>query len=301
MPDDFEPTLTWVVKKAKMDFPADNADHYLAVMAAYSLYFAIINMTSHCVFLCWNKKYTSLEPGKRTEYRANVIAIFHSVIAVFLSSLGMWWVCRPGENVFNSNQCIDTPKYIHLWALMHSVGYFIVDTINYIFLVKEKKPSDMQNIGHHIIAITTFCGTLFFMNFTVVFGVMLLFVEVSTPFVCIRWLIYAHDAQGSVWNAVNSIMIFLSFLLGRLTFQLYILFTFGYPKLTKMFKESTMPYWKVTILMQMFAAITIAAFMNIYWMWLIIKQLARVIQRIVGGESGNAFSAGGPLPDGMDG
>lgn len=194
MPDDFEPTLTWVVKKAKQDFPADNADHYLAVMAVYALYFAFTNLICHCVFLCWNKKYTGLAPAKRTEYRANVVAIIHSIVAVFLSSLGMWWVCRPGENVFNNNQCLDTPKYIHLWALMHSVGYFIIDTINLVFLTKEKGPYEYQIIGHHVIAMVTFCGTLFFMNFTVVFGVMLLFVEVSTPFICIRWLIYAHDA-----------------------------------------------------------------------------------------------------------
>lgn len=103
-----------------------------------------------------------------------------------------------------------------------------------------------------------------------------------------------------MWNAINSIFIFFVFLIGRLMFQLYVLFTFGYPKLTTMFKETSMPYWKVTLLMQMCAAITIAAFMNIYWMWLIIKQCARVLQRCAGGGT-NAFSAGGPLPDDMDG
>ena len=160
----------------------------------------------------------------------------------------MWWVCRPGENVFNNEECLDTPKYIHLWALMHTVGYFIVDTFNLVFLMKDKRPYDYQMIVHHIIAITTFCGTLVFMNFTVVFGCMLLFVEVSTPFICIRWLIYAHNAQDSCWNAVNSVLIFFSFLVGRMMFQLFILFTYGFPKLTKMFKELDMPYWKVTLL-----------------------------------------------------
>ena len=87
------------------------------------------------------------------------------------------------------------------------------------------------------------------MNFTVVFGVMLLFVEVSTPFICIRWLIYAHEAEGSKWNTLNSVVIFCTFLSGRLIFQMYILFGYGYPLLTNMFKEIDMPYWKVTLLL----------------------------------------------------
>ena len=168
---------------------------------------------------------------------------------------------------------------------MHSVGYFIVDSINLAFLIKDKRSYDWQLIFHHIIAIITFCGTLFFLNFTVIFGVMLLFVEVSTPFICIRWLIYAHGVESSVWNNVNSFCIFLTFFFGRMLFQIYILFTYGYPLLTNMFREEDLPYWKVTLLMQMYAAITVAAVMNVYWMWLIIKQIARIIRRIWTGDN----------------
>ena len=63
-------------------------------------------------------------------------------------------------------------------------------------------------------------------------------------------------------------------------FQLYILFAFGYPLLTKMFRDLDMEWWEVTLLLQMYLAISIAAFMNVYWMWLIVKQVARVIQRM---------------------
>ena len=219
MPDDFEWSLSWVVKKADTNFPRDNAEHYIQVMAAYCLYFAILNIVAHCTFLCFNETYTKItESSKRTAYRANVLSIVHSIVSVALSSLGMWWVCDYDKNVFNDSQCMNTPKYIHLWALMHSVGYFIVDTFNLVVLIKDKKPNDYQLIGHHIIAIVTFSGTLVFMNFTVVFGVMLLFVEVSTPFICIRWLIYCHGAQRSPWNMANSVLIFFTFLIGRLMF-----------------------------------------------------------------------------------
>ena len=247
-------------------------------MALYCLYFVILNTIVHGIFLWKNKLYNQFDAKKRTEYRAYLISMVHSIVSVFLSSLGMWWVCRIGKNVYNDFECMNTPKYIHLWALMHSVGYFIVDTFDLIFLIPDKKAYDYQIIAHHIISIATFCGTLVFMNFTVVFGVMLLFVEVSTPFICIRWFLYAHGLQHTIWNKINSVVCFFTFLIGRLLFQLYILFWYGYPLLNTMF-QTEMPYWKVSILFLMYFAITVSAFANIYWMWLIINQIVRLVKR----------------------
>ena len=112
-------------------------------MASYCLYFAILNLIAHGLFLCCNKTYTEkLEPHKRTEYRANVLSIVHATVSVILASLGMWFVCGDGKSVFNDKRCMNTPKYIHLWALMHSVGYFIIDTFNLVFLIKDKRGYD---------------------------------------------------------------------------------------------------------------------------------------------------------------
>ena len=52
-----------------------------------------------------------------------------------------------------------------------------------------------------------------------------------------------------------------------------------------MFKEVDMPYWKVTVLLQMYLAITVSAFMNVYWMWLIVMQIVRIIRRAVSGDT----------------
>lgn len=62
------------------------------------------------------------------------------------------------------------------------------------------------------------------------------------------------------------------------------MFAYGYPLLTGYFKEEDMPYWKVTLLLQMYLAITISAFMNVYWMWLIVMQIVRVVRRMIIGD-----------------
>ena len=61
------------------------------------------------------------------------------------------------------------------------------------------------------------------MDFMVVFGVMLLFMEISTIFVSLRWLLYTHGYGGSIWYALNAGMMFLTFLFGRLIYQVYII------------------------------------------------------------------------------
>ena len=137
-------------------------------------------------------------------------------------------------------------------------------------------------IGHHVIAFMTFVGTLAFMNWTVVFGVMLLFVEVSTTYICIRWLLYTHKQHRTVCHTINALTIFLTFLLGRLVFQLGVLFGIGYPRLIDMFQDEALSWYKVFLVIFMFLAITVSALMNVFWMWLIINQMKRIANRSPG-------------------
>ena len=72
--------------------------------------------------------------------------------------------------------------------------------------------------AHHIIAITTYYQTLYFMDFMVVFGCMLMFMEISTPFMAFRWLFFRHGMHESKWYAASSAGLFLTFLFGRIFF-----------------------------------------------------------------------------------
>jgi len=139
-----------------------------------------------------NKRYLKLDRKKQGEYRASIISPIHAVICVIFAVAAMFYVCGEGQTVFNNEHCLETPRYLHIWALVNSCAYFIADTFNIVIWKGDFDAYDKQMIGHHIIATVTFMGTLAFMNFTVVFGVMLLFVEVSTPYICMRWILYTH-------------------------------------------------------------------------------------------------------------
>lgn len=145
-------------------------------------------------------------------------------MCVILSTIAMFYICPDGKTVFNNDLCMNTPRYIHVWALLHSCGYFIVDFVFFFFLVGGRTTLDYQTYAHHIIATLTFYQTLYFMDFMIVFGVMLLFMEISSIFLSFRWLLFKHDMSQSRLYGVNSILSFVSFLFGRLIFQLYIVF-----------------------------------------------------------------------------
>ena len=108
------------------------------------------------------------------------------------------------------------------------------------------------------------------MNWTVVFGVLLLFVEVSTTYICVRWLLYTHKMHKTVCHTINAAVVFITFLLGRLVYQLGLLFGYGFPNLVDMFQDEKLHWFKVCIIIFMFIALTVSAMMNIWWMYLIV-------------------------------
>jgi hypothetical protein len=57
-----------------------------------------------------------------------------------------------------------------------------------------------------------FYETLIFMDFCLVFGTMLLFIEGSTIFMAVRYFLYTHDMSDSIWYYLNVGVMFITFL-----------------------------------------------------------------------------------------
>ena len=72
---------------------------------------------------------------KKTEYRTYIISPIHAVAAVLMSTYAMWFVCGDGKTVFNSYECINTVRYVHIWATLHTCGYFITDFFWVYFII----------------------------------------------------------------------------------------------------------------------------------------------------------------------
>jgi len=159
---------------------------------------------------------------KQTEYRSYILSITHAIGCVYLSTISMFFICGDDKTVFNSEECVNNVRYIHIWALLHTCGYFLMDFFFLWFVVGGNTALDYQTYAHHIIATATFYQTLYLMDFCVIFGVMLLFIEISTIFVSLRWLLFTHGEGDSLAYKVNGLVSFFAFLLGRIIYQFYV-------------------------------------------------------------------------------
>lgn len=51
---------------------------------------------------------------------------------------------------------MDTVRYVHIWALLNTCGYFISDFFWLFFVIKGDSTLDYQTYAHHLIAVFTF-------------------------------------------------------------------------------------------------------------------------------------------------
>ena len=90
-----------------------------------------------------------------------------------------------------------------------------VDTVWLLAKVGVPTPIDKQTLVHHVIGFITYYIAFWEQDFTISIGAALIFLEISTPFVCARWILFHHGYKGSTWQSINSIMLLLTFIGGR--------------------------------------------------------------------------------------
>ena len=191
----------------------------------------------------------------------------------------MFYICGGNQTVFNSDECINTVRYIHIWALIHTCGYFIVDFLFIFFVIGGDTALDYQTYAHHIIAVLTFYQTLYFMDFMVVFGTMLLFMEISTIFLNLRYLLFTHGYAHTRWYAANAVCMFFTFLLGRLFYQIYICVMYMGDWVYAEYMKKNLTFYQGTVITEMAIMVLLSIVLNSYWMLLMVKMIWRVIMR----------------------
>ena len=96
-------------------------------------------------------------------------------------------------------------------------------------------------------------------------GAALLFMEISTPFVVLRWLLFHHEMKASCIQATNSVLLFVTFIFGRVFVQAYLLYEFagGWLYETWFVRDGVPLAYKV-ILIEMAITILISVILNLY-------------------------------------
>ena len=85
-----------------------------------------------------------------------------------------------------------------MWTCNFIATYLLLDTILLYFIMGVKTPLDRQSMVHHVIAFTNYYMAFWQQDFAVTSGAAFIILEISTPFVCLRWLFFHHGLKGSM-------------------------------------------------------------------------------------------------------
>ena len=113
--------------------------------------------------------------------------------------------------------------------MLNSTGYLIYDFCLYYFLVGASGTLAMQTYGHHILASTGFLLCCYIKDFSIVYSVICITVELSTIFLNIRWFTFELQVKNTIFPLVNSTLLFISYFIVRILFHNYVSFKFAYP------------------------------------------------------------------------
>ena len=113
-----------------------------------------------------------------------------------------------------------------------------------------------------------------------IFGCLLLFVEISTIFLSLRTLMFNHGYDKTMFYNVNSLLLFFSFLFGRVIYQVVITFMLAMPKLYDETDKKSMTYMKMAVCLQLALMVFGSIGLNLYWFLLMINTVIRAIKRM---------------------
>lgn len=187
------------------------------------------------VFQRWNPVFRAL-PGekqghsnftskKRVDYLTRVIAIWHGIIVTVLAFFGCFYLCdNPQASIFTDMQCLLTPKLYHVISASITIGYLTFDFLATFLFNHENNALTYQTYAHHVAGIVSFYSALVLRPSSSAFIIGTVanqFTEISTPFMNFRQLLFTHKLNDSKIGTVNTILFALTFLFGRLLYQIY--------------------------------------------------------------------------------
>ena len=272
-----EPNWWW--DYAEMKAPEHNEMYYFKFTLLSISYFLMMHLILHLLFRKHFAVYREMTGVKMTEYRTYWTSIFHAIGGFTLAIIAMFYICGDGKTVFNNDECMNTPRYIHVWALLHTNGYMLQDFAWVWFHIKGNSALDWQTYAHHLVAVITFYQTLYFMDFMMVFGVMLLFTEVSSVFVSTRYLLFTHGYAETIFYAVNAILLFLSFFFCRIIYEAYIILFIGLPWVYREYQKKNLTLYQASVVTELITMVILSYVLNFHWFKLMCKMILRVINR----------------------
>jgi hypothetical protein len=125
-----------------------------------------------------------------------------------------------------------------------------------------------------------YCTLLFAFTLPVVFGSAMCWLEISTIFVNLRWLMFFQDIKGGDWrHNLNTLVLAVTFIGFRTLFQLVACIWPGLGFLYFTYFVQDGRLWYKALIVELSLAVLLNLAMNMNWSVLVVKQVRRMINR----------------------
>jgi len=167
--------------------------------------------------------------------------------------------CGNGKTIFNDDFCFTQPSALANTILAISNGYLMFDFIIIFVEIKDFSLLGIQNIVHHLIALTATFSALMVGGYNPMVAAATTFTEVSTVFLHIRfYMIKSKNADGTPFIVVMLIFIFLfaysrMFVQFRLAFRMFSVYNSDTTTNLLQDRHSLVPFFQYICLAMMVA------------------------------------------------
>ena len=179
--------------------PHSSIEEHVVYALIFCLFWVALHIVLDFVIKRFYKDYEKLESHVYHDYRMYWCSIIHSVFASLLSIYCMFLTCPGDQTFYNSEECRLVVRNSHVWLTHFTASNLVIDTILILVFMGLKTTFDKQMIVHHVVAFTNYYIAFWQQDFVVTIGAAFIFLEISTPFVCARWLLFHHGYKGTFW------------------------------------------------------------------------------------------------------
>ena len=198
-------------------------------------------------------------------------AFIHGILSTSLAIYTTFGTCGDGKTFLNDQECRETARNSHVLLTSFTAGYLTLESFYIVTVLGIEKPIDKQSLLHHIVAASQLYLAFWQLGFPLIIGTCFLMLEISSPFVCARWLLFHHGMKGSTLETINKVCLAILFISGRCFFYTYLIIAFAVEWCTRLwFEEEDISMGYKIVVLEMVLAVFSNMILNYYWSWLII-------------------------------
>ena len=269
-------------------------DHFTFSIVTIGLWM-LFGFFSYVIFGLTLQTFNNYEKfTKKIEFVLYWTGLVHAFIATYASYYSLYYACegwQQGKTPLNTNECFTEPVDIFYKFILNSASYLVYDFLAFYFIVQAKGTLANQTYIHHILSALSLYLTLYTDGPCVTFGALSLLMEASSIFLNFRWFTFEFKVTNTLVPLVNSIFLFVVYLIVRIFYQTYISFGFGYYHFyhdmvhydaEALIKSGKNPMIYMACGSFMCVTNALSQVINWYWFSLICKQVYRNYQKSMG-------------------